>query len=72
MAVTDQIITDRYALYNGDSCEVIQSVPNESLGATVYSPPFGDLYAYSNDERDMSNCTSHDEFLDQLDLGLHQ
>ena len=64
MAVTEQINTDRYALFNGDCCEVLPSIPDQSIGCSVYSPPFGDLYAYSNDERDMSNCTSHEEFLE--------
>jgi DNA modification methylase len=64
MAVTEQEVTPKFALYNGDSCEVLQSLPKESVGCSVYSPPFGDLYAYSNDERDMSNCKSHQEFMD--------
>jgi len=69
MAVTEQVITDRYAIYNGDCCEVMQSLPNESVHLSIYSPPFaadgaGCLYHYSSSERDLSNCRSHDEFFE--------
>ena len=40
MAVITQKITDRYAIYNGDSAEVLQSIPDESIGMSIYSPPF--------------------------------
>ncbi len=62
MAVIDQEITDTHAIYNGDSCEVLQSLPSESIHLSVYSPPFCGLYNYSSSERDMSNCRSYDEF----------
>lgn len=69
MAVTEQVITDRYAIYNGDCCEVLQSIPSESVHLSVYSPPFaadgaGCLYHYSSSERDLSNCRSHNEFFE--------
>jgi len=31
MAVRDQLVTDRYAIYNGDSCEVLKSMPQQHL-----------------------------------------
>ena len=62
MAVIDQVITDQYAIYNGDCIEVMQGLPDESVHLTVYSPPFAGLYQYSSDDRDMSNCIDHDEF----------
>lgn len=46
MAVIDQQITDQYAIYNGDSCEVLPTLPDKSVGLSVYSPPFADLYNY--------------------------
>ncbi len=46
--VMNQVVTDRYALYNGDSTEVLQGIPDESVGYSVYSPPFDSLYTYSN------------------------
>jgi DNA modification methylase len=62
MAVKDQVITESYALYNGDCVEVMQTLPDESVDMSVYSPPFCGLYNYSSDDRDLSNCRSYDEF----------
>lgn len=62
MAVLGQTITDRYALYHGDSCEILPSLPNESIHLSIYSPPFCGLYNYSSSERDLSNCRSYQEF----------
>ena len=64
MAVAQQVITDQYAIYNGDCAEVMAELPDESVHFSVYSPPFGGLYNYSSDERDLSNCSSYEEFFD--------
>jgi hypothetical protein len=69
MPVDDQIHTDSYALYNGDACEVLASIPDETVHLSVYSPPFaadggGCLYHYSSSERDLSNCRTHAEFFE--------
>jgi DNA modification methylase len=62
MAVSDQKITDRYALYLGDCLEVMPKLRAESVHLSVYSPPFGGLYHYSSSERDLSNCRDYSEF----------
>lgn len=62
MAVIDQCVTDKYALYNADCIEVMQSLPDERVHLSVYSPPFGGLYHYSSNDRDLSNCADYDEF----------
>ena len=71
MAVNEQIVSENYAIYNGDSCEMLQSLPENSVHLSVYSPPFavdgprgggGCLYHYSSSDRDLSNCRSYDEF----------
>ncbi len=62
MATNAQVITDRYGLYNGDCVEVMQNLPAKSVHLSVYSPPFGGLYSYSSNERDLSNCQDYDEF----------
>jgi len=72
MAVKAQVITDDYAIYNGDSCEVIKSIPDESVGMSVYSPPFatengGCLYNYSSSDRDFSNARTYSEFFEQYE-----
>lgn len=64
MAVRDQIISDKFALYNGDCIEVMQTLPAESVHLSVYSPPFGGLYHYSSDDRDLSNCDDYDKFFE--------
>lgn len=64
MAVTDQHLTDTYAIYNGDCVEVMQSLPEGVIHLSVYSPPFGGLYQYSSNERDLSNCASYEEFFE--------
>lgn len=64
MAVNDQAITENYALYNGDCCEVLPTLPAGSVGLTVYSPPFCGLYNYSSHDQDMSNNPTYDGFLE--------
>ena len=69
MACTEQVVTNDYAIYNGDCCEVLQSIPDDSVHLSLYSPPFaadgaGCLYHYSSSDRDLSNCRSHQEFFD--------
>jgi DNA modification methylase len=63
--VSDQIITNDYALYNGDCVEVVADLPSNSVDMAVYSPPFAGLFQYSGDERDMSNCSNYDQFYQQ-------
>ena len=60
-------ITDRYALYNGDCVEVARSLPDNSVGFSIFSPPFANLYIYSDDLRDMGNCKDSEEFFEQMD-----
>ena len=51
----DQIVTDEYAIYQGDSCEVIRAIPGDSIHFGIHSPPFEGLYKFSNYDRDISN-----------------
>lgn len=48
----------------GDSCERLAEVPNESVGLSVYSPPFASLFTYSPSDRDLGNSTSRSEFIE--------
>lgn len=54
--------TDRYTLMLGDSCERMAEIPDDSVGLSVYSPPFSDLFVYSATERDLGNSKTLDEF----------
>lgn len=68
MAVNDSVVTDRFAIYNGDCVEVMGNLPSASVHLSVYSPPFGGLYSYSSNERDLSNCKDYDEFFKHYDF----
>lgn len=72
MAVLDQVITDRYAIYNGDCIEGMQQLPDASVHLSVYSPPFGGLYHYSSDDRDLSNNPSYAAFFDHYEFVVRE
>ena len=62
MAVMNQRVTDKSAIYHGDCVEVMNGLPEGRVHLSVYSPPFGGLYNYSSDERDLSNCDDYATF----------
>ena len=64
MAVLNQTVSDEYALYLGDCCEVMPTFPDRSVHFSIYSPPFGGLYHYSSSERDLSNARNYTEFFE--------
>jgi len=57
-----EVVTDDYTLKKGDSVQLIKAIPDESVGFSVFSPPFADLYTYSNNIEDMGNSSTHEEF----------
>jgi DNA modification methylase len=68
MDVNDQEITNRYAIYNGDSCQILPKLDKESVHLSIYSPPFCGLYNYSSSDRDLSNCRSYAEFFEHYEF----
>jgi DNA modification methylase len=60
--VLAQEITDRWAIYNADAMDVMTSMPDASVHASIYSPPFAGLYVYSSNDRDVSNARNYAEF----------
>lgn len=60
--VINQYVGRNFAFYNGDSCEILKGLRDESIDLSVFSPPFADLYTYSDSERDLGNCKNADEF----------
>lgn len=62
--MAEQVITEKYALYNDDCLEVMPKLPDGSVGLSVYSPPFAGLYHYSSSPRDLSNSRSYPEFME--------
>jgi superfamily II DNA or RNA helicase len=61
---TKEAAGDNWKLMLGDSTERLQEVANESIGLSVYSPPFASLYTYSNSERDLGNSRDWNEFFE--------
>jgi hypothetical protein len=51
-----------WELTNGDSCEWLQTLPEQSVDLAVFSPPFNSLFAYSDDPRDLSNNDTYEQF----------
>lgn len=62
MNVLNQKIDEYYSLYHGDSCEVLKGMPDNSIHYMLFSPPFANLYTYSNSDRDMGNSKDDAEF----------
>lgn len=62
MKVLDQVQGNNYTLYQGDSCEVLAGIPENSIHYSVTSIPFASLYTYSNSDRDLGNSRNYAEF----------
>ncbi len=60
--ITDEIKTNKYRILLGDSCERMKEIKSNSIGLSVYSPPFEDLFVYSATERDLSNSANKEDF----------
>lgn len=62
MKVVNQEVTESYSVYQADCIEVLKDLPENSIHYSIFSPPFASLYTYSNNERDLGNCKTNDEF----------
>lgn len=70
--VKDQLTTDRFSIYNSDCIYVMQTLPQQSIDLSIYSPPFAGLYNYSSSEHDHSNCETKEQFLDQYEFTIKE
>jgi DNA modification methylase len=66
--VKNQVVNEKYAIYESDCMYVLPSIPKNSIDLSVYSPPFAGLYNYSSHENDFSNCETREQFLDQYEF----
>lgn len=57
--ITDEASGDGWKIILGDSCERMAEIPDDTIGLSVYSPPFASLFTYSPSERDLGNSTTH-------------
>lgn len=61
-----------FSIQRGDCVQLIENVKDESIGLSVFSPPFAELYTYSNHLEDMGNSKDYNEFLDQFSYLIKQ
>ena len=64
MEVLDQYHGRNFSVYNADCVEFAAGLPDNSIDFTVYSPPFSNLFVYSDSERDMGNAADDAEFFE--------
>lgn len=69
---SSEISNEFFTIKRGDSVQLIESVPDESIGLSVFSPPFAELYTYSNHIEDMGNSKDYNEFLIQFGFLINQ
>lgn len=72
MAVAEQAVTKRYAIYLGDCCEVLPELKTESVYLSIYSLPFIGLYHYSSSGKDLSNARTYEEFFEHYSFVVEQ
>lgn len=58
----NEVVTDKYAIYHGDSVEILSAFPDSSVDFSIFSPPYLALYIYSPSSRDAGNSASDEEF----------
>lgn len=63
---TDEVKNEWYHIKRGDCCQLITELENESIGLSIFSPPFAELYTYSSHVEDMGNSKDYKEFLTQF------
>jgi len=62
METAKQYKTDKCDIQLGDCVQLIQNVPDNSIGFSIFSPPFAELYTYSDKLEDMGNSKDYNEF----------
>lgn len=63
---TQEVSNEFYTIKHGDCVQLIREVETESVGFSVFSPPFADLYTYSNHIEDMGNSSNWEQFMEQF------
>lgn len=63
---TEEVNNDEYFIKRGDCVQLIKDIKDESIGLSVFSPPFAELYTYSSHLEDMGNSKDYNEFLTQF------
>lgn len=66
--VINQAVTEEYAIYHGDCVQVMRGLPSDSVHMSISSPPFGNLYSYTDANADMSNVRTDAEFIEGMEF----
>jgi len=72
LKVLNQEQGKNWALYHGDSTEVLKGIPSDSIHYSITSIPFASLYTYSNSPRDLGNTRTYNEFWDQFKYLIYE
>lgn len=70
--VINQTSSDSFTAYQGDCVELIQGLPDNSVGYSIFSPPFSSLYVYSASDRDMGNSADDATFFAHFGFLIEQ
>ena len=62
VTIKDQVVNEDFAYYCGDCVEVSMGIPDNKADIIIYSPPFFELYVYSDDPKDMNNSANYSQF----------
>lgn len=58
----NSISGSNFVAYHGDAIPISEQMKTETVGFSIYSPPFHQIFVYSDSEADMGNCATEDEF----------
>jgi len=68
----DTYSSKNWTVHHGDCVRVAKMIPDGSIDFSVFSPPFADLFTYSNDPQDMGNCDSMGDFMVHFDFLIQE
>lgn len=63
---------EKWTAMNGDSCIRLGELDNDSIDLSVYSPPFADLYTYTDSDRDLGNSRNWGEFFEHYSFIIRE
>jgi len=63
---------EQWSAWQGDCCDVLAQMPEASIDFSVYSPPFGSLFVYSDSAADMGNSGTDDEFIEHYAYAVRE
>lgn len=75
MNIVNQAQGENWSLVHGDCIDVMNSLPENSIHLSIFSPPYASLYTYSSSDRDLGNSASDSQFYDHFAYvvaGLHR